>query len=66
MPYADKQKANEYKKDYDKAHYKGIYLKMLPEDADLLAAAATEAGQSNAQYVLQAVRERIARDTAQD
>lgn len=62
MPYASKAKANEYKQEYDKERYTVLGLKMPPGDADFIRAAAKEADMSNAQYVLQAVREKVLRD----
>ena len=65
MPYADKKKQGEYASEYSKSHYYSLQIKMTPENADLIRFLAAKAGQSNSQYVLQAVRERMARDAAE-
>lgn len=65
MPYANKKQKYEYIDQYAKEHYTSLLLKMIPEHAEMIRTAAAKAGQSNSQYVLQAVRERMARDAAE-
>lgn len=60
MPVSERKR--EYNARYSAEHYTTIGLKMLPEDADMIRAAAAAAGQSNSQYVIQAVRERMERE----
>lgn len=66
MPYASKEKQNEYTKKYQKEHYAQFKLLMAPSDADFIRRAATAAGLSYSQYVLAAVREKVERDKASE
>lgn len=66
MPYASKDKQNEYKAKYDAERYTVLGLKMAPGDADFIRRAATAAGLSYSQYVLAAVREKVERDKASE
>lgn len=62
MPVSKRKR--EYNAAYSAEHYTTIGFKMLPEDAAMIRDLAAKAGQSNSQYVLQAVRERMLRDAA--
>lgn len=60
------QKYTEAKKAANKrsdAKYQQILLKPYKEEGEMIRAAAEAAGQSLQQYVLQAVRERMARES---
>lgn len=63
MPYASKDKQNEYTKNYQKEHYAQLKLLMPPGDADFIRRSAAEAGLSYSQYVLAAVREKVQRES---
>lgn len=62
MPYKDKQKANAYWQQYQEEHYTVLGLKLPPDDADMIRRAAKIYKQSNSQFVLTAVREKLLRD----
>lgn len=63
MPYASKEKRNEYKNQYNKEHYYSLQIKMVRGDADFIRRAATAAGMTTSQYVLAAVREKVQRES---
>lgn len=49
---------------YNARNYKQLNIAIRPDDYDAIDRAAVYAGQSRTAYILQAVRERIARDDA--
>lgn len=62
MPYANKSRKAEYDNQYAKEHYSRLNLSLLPGDIEYIRTAAKASGLSYSQYVLQAVREKVARD----
>ncbi len=62
MPYANKEQRSKYKNSYNSEHYARLALIMSPDDAAMIRTAAKNCNQNYSQYVLQAVRERMARE----
>ena len=62
MPLSEAKKASNKRSD---AKYQQLLIKPYREEAEMIRQAADKAGQSLQAYILQAVRERIARESEQ-
>lgn len=62
MPVSEAKRASNKRSD---SKYQQILLKPYRAEADVIRAAADKVGQSLQQYILQAVRERMAREAEQ-
>lgn len=62
MAFKDKSRAIAYNNDYARKNYDRLSISPSKEEGAAIRAAAAAAGQSNQQYILQAVRERMRRE----
>ena len=63
MAYKDKAQEIKYKNDYTRDNYDILKATASKEDGQTIRRAAAAAGQSVSAYILQAIRERMARDS---
>ena len=62
MAFKNKAQATAYINDYARKTYDRLSINPTKEEGAAIRAAAAAAGQSNQQYILQAVRERMERE----
>ena len=62
MAFKNKARATAYINDYARKTYDRLSINPTKEEGAAIRAAAAAAGQSNQQYILQAVRERMERE----